>query len=521
MTSPLLTEKKNHSNSNSLNKEINTGVPRDVLKNPALLFLYYRIEQILGIKAGSEPLEKLNSYLETHCGASFIEDPASYEYLLTSREQIFSIAKFLTVNETYFFRESAHFDLLAGIIPDMIKANSSISICSAATSIGCEAYSIAMFLDYLQNEGLDFNYSIDAFDVSAQAIETAQNARYTSNTIRADGLSWKHILDSYLQRDKDEYVIPQNIRRKVRFFTHNIMRGLDRQYDIIFFRNSLIYFSKKNRYQVINNLVESLKNNGLLLFGISETASAKHHSLSNRYLQNVFYFQKTGAVSLLEELPDNCIRKIDLDKFPGLKTLNQNETSFGLKGGSNAENVQKYINADNKKNSEANLDLKEISLILTNDEGKENAHNVLKMIHDNNIPDSLYASRFAAAAIYFLNSGDFKGSDKIISFLEEKASGCYAKFLRGEYYFLQGNLKEAEKYYQEAAVKERFFWPAFYRIQSLAAEGNPVRHEYKIKKTIESIKLFQDMQSGGHGYECFMGGFSHDYFRRILEKKLV
>jgi len=490
---------------------ISYEVPKEVLESPALLFLFYRIEQILGIRAGSEPLIKLNSYLETACGFTFVENPSAYEYLLTSREQIFSISKFLTVNETYFFRESSHFDLLAELLPEIIKQNNTLQVCSAATSIGCEAYSLAMFFEYFKNKGFDFNFTIDAFDVSAQAIETAKKGRYTSNALRGDISSWKNILNSYLIIDNNEYVIPDNIRKNIRFFNHNIMRGLENIYDIIFFRNSLIYFSQKNRYFVINNLVESLNNNGLLFFGASETASAKHPFLANHYLQEVFYFQKARTPSLLEKLPDNCLRKIGSDNLSLQleKTLTLNS-----------------IKSETIKNSSISIKTDEINYndvtkILKIDEGKKDAKAAVEMILKNDYPLPLSKSRITAGAIFYLNTEDFKNADVIISFLEENDLKSYAKFLRGEYFFLQGKVSEAEKYYQEAAVRDKFFWPALYRIQSLASEGNRTRYEYKIKRTIESISLVQNLGSEKPQYDCFMGGFSPDYFRRVLEKKLV
>ena len=490
-------------------------VPKEVLESPALLFLFYRIEQILGIRAGSDSLIKLNGYLEANCGSTFIENPAAYEYLLTSREQIFSISKFITVNETYFFRESAHFDLLSELLPEIIRVNKSLQVCSAATSIGCEAYSLAMFFDYYKNNGFDFDFSIDAFDISEQVIETAKAGRFTPNTLRGDISSWKKILNSYLIIDNNEYVIPDNIRKNIRFFNHNIMRGLENTYDIIFFRNSLIYFSQRNRYYVINNLVESLNNNGLLFFGISETASAKHPFLSNRYLQEVFYFQKTRTPSMLEKLPDNCLRKFDNTAFPVLDLLSDskqyNKTSFN-------DVKTNYVD---KNSNELLVNFNEVTQILKKDEGKNNAENLIRMISKNEYPFQLSGSLITAGAIYLLNTEDFEGADKIIALLEEKDSKCYAKFLRGEYYFLQGKGSEAEKYFQEAAIRDKCFWPAFYRIQSLASDGNRIRYEYKIKKALESISLLQNLGSEKPEYECFIGGFSPDYFRRILEKKLA
>jgi chemotaxis protein methyltransferase CheR len=45
---------------------------------------------------------------------------------------------------------------------------------------------------------------------------------------------------------------------------------------------------------------------------------------------------------------------------------------------------------------------------------------------------------------------------------------------------------------------------------------NRTLYEYKLKKAIESIELGKDLH-----YESFIGGFSPDYFRQILEKKLA
>ena len=63
---------------------------------------------------------------------------------------------------------------------------------------------------------------------------------------------------------------------------------------------------------------------------------------------------------------------------------------------------------------------------------------------------------------------------------------------------------------------DKAFWPALYRLSSLAAGGNRTRYEYRTKKAIESLE-----QGKGLRYECFIGGFSPDYFRRILERKLT
>ena len=270
------------------------GAPEGALSSPALLFLYYRVEQVLGIKATSDALARMNAQIEKSCGATFVENPRAYESVFASREQVFEISKTVTVNETYFFREGAHFELLARhLLQGLAKPGRPLRVCSAATSIGCEAYSIAMLLDHAAKNGPRFDFEVDAFDISAEVIEMAKIGRYTSNALRADGSAWKHVMDQYLEKDGEEYVVSPGLRGKVRFFTHNIMRGLGRQYDVIFFRNAMIYFSSKNRLFILNDFAESLAGDGLLFLGVSETYSAKHPLLASRCMSETFYFQKT------------------------------------------------------------------------------------------------------------------------------------------------------------------------------------------------------------------------------------
>ena len=499
------------------NIEQKVEIPMEILSSPALLFLYYRIEQILGIKASSEALIKLNEYLEKHCGASFIEHPAAYEYMLTSREQIFEISKFVTINETYFFREGAHFDLLVRhFLPQLIKLKRPIKICSAATSIGCEAYSIAMLLDYHANSGLDFDFEIDAFDISAEAIETAKNARYRANALRADGADWKYILDLYLTQEGSEYVVSQNIRRRVNFFSHNIMRGFNKQYDIIFFRNALIYFSSKNRLIVMNDIAESLFDGGILFLGVAETSSVSHSLLDNRYLPDVFYFQKIKGGFYSDQSEQKQSNVLSAKN----EYINRNISH-------DTERMKKTAGADREKPvlaklAELPVDCEEVKAILQTEEGQQAAKKTLELIENakrisaNESSDSLSGAALAASAVFFLGIQDFDSADIVLSYLEKHNTGAIIRFLRGEYYFLKGCVKEAEHFFSEATVKDMTFWPAFYRIVSLTAEGNRTRHEYRIKKACESLELGRELH-----YECFMGGFSSDYFLRILEKKLM
>ena len=484
------------------NKKISLALPAEIISSPALLYLYHRVEQILGIKAETDALIKLNEYLEKEIEGTFVDNPASYEYLLTSNEYIYKIAQYITINETYFFREGIHFETLIGFFPEFAKLGRPVEICSAAVSTGCEAYSIAMLFDYYSNKGYNLDYNIDAFDVSAFTIETAKNGFYSENTLRGDGSDWRHILDIYLNPCYDGYTVTENIREKVTFFTHNVMDKLEKKYDVIFFRNSLIYFSANNRHKVINNLYESLNSNGILFPGVSETASVDHPFLDSRCMNNTFYFQKKPALN--STIQSDCRKK-----NTHIKKDLEKEIIVPVKTDDNSVHVFR------QRNQELPVICAEIAEILKTGDGEANAQNVLDLLNNKDI-ESLSGSSFAASVLYFLSIQDFNSANFILDLLEKYNSGVFTRFLRGEYYFLQGDAEKAEKNYQDASVKDKYFWPAFYRIASLSENTHVTRFEYKIKKAIESIDLSHKINN----YECFMGGFSPDYFRRILDRKL-
>ena len=255
------------------------------------------VEKWLGIKADPLDLARFKSWLwEKHGG----ESPEILEKAFSSGQA----AGFLTVNETYFFREPAHFnflnDFLSSLI-DLYKAaqnNPVLRICSAAVSTGCEAYSIAMLIETF-NKGLikPIFYTIDAFDINPGAIETALGGNYSPRTFREDGSSFHHIAENYMQKKSDPYKVDIGLKENINFFVHNLLDEFPaKEYDLIFFRNAFIYFTPQSRIRVLNNLASSLKEGGILIMGVSETAGVKHPSLDAKNRDDVFYFQKNNSV---------------------------------------------------------------------------------------------------------------------------------------------------------------------------------------------------------------------------------
>src|SRR6056297_1871590 len=83
----------------------------------------------------------------------------------------------MTINTTEFFRNQDNYQYLQQeILPDLFAKHDKIKIWSAASSIGCEAYTVAIILDQL---GIDSHrYQITATDIDPTALATARKGEY-------------------------------------------------------------------------------------------------------------------------------------------------------------------------------------------------------------------------------------------------------------------------------------------------------------------------------------------------------
>jgi len=241
-------------------------------------------EERFGIKVDPGDVKRLQDYIWKTYGR---EDDEIINKVFLSGEA----AGFLTVNETYFFREPAHFSFLWGLLPSFEKTG--IRICSAAVAAGCEAYSIAMLIE-TYNKGIEkpLHYHIDAFDLNPKVIEIAREGIYSERALREDGSNFRYMTTPYLKKLENGYQIDYSLKKKVCFFEHNLMEALNREaYDFVFFRNAFIYFLPQYRELVLSNLSSVLKEGGILIAGVSETAGVYHADLDAKNINDVFYFQ--------------------------------------------------------------------------------------------------------------------------------------------------------------------------------------------------------------------------------------
>lgn len=178
----------------------------------------------------------------------------------------------LTTNETYFFREPAHYDLLeAGLAATRPR---SLAVWSAASSFGDEAYSIAMLLADLQQQGrIGSDWSILGTDISDRALRSASTAVYPAERLRNVAPAR---LKRYCLRGDHESAgliqIQPRLTERVRFGQLNLCQPIEDlgPFDVIFLRNVLIYFDAQTKSEVVDRVLTQLRPGGLFFIGTAE-----------------------------------------------------------------------------------------------------------------------------------------------------------------------------------------------------------------------------------------------------------
>lgn len=186
----------------------------------------------------------------------------------------------MTTNKTDFFREPAHFDFLRDEAVPKLAARAGtrplhLKVWSAASSIGAEAYTLAMVLDDMVRRGRRLSFSILGTDISTEVLGPASDGIYTHEMLAPipPDMRRRYVLEARDSARRDGRIVPE-LRRQVRFAHLNLMDeryDVDRDVDIILCRNVLIYFDKPTQKAVIERLARHLRPGGYLIVGHSES----------------------------------------------------------------------------------------------------------------------------------------------------------------------------------------------------------------------------------------------------------
>jgi len=243
------------------------------------------IEKYSGIKMPQNKLTMVEGRLRKRVRATGMRNVTEYcGYLFDDggldREEIHLIDA-MTTNKTDFFREPEHFRVLTRLVlPEIVSERpcengKPVKLWSVACSTGAEPYTLAMVVADFARSAKSVTASILATDICSEALDKAVQGVYPKAMVEPvpPDARKRYVMKSRDAAKSIVRIIPE-LREMIGFGRLNLMDSaypVDRNMDVIFCRNILIYFDRPTQEAVLNRLCDHLRTGGYLFLGHSES----------------------------------------------------------------------------------------------------------------------------------------------------------------------------------------------------------------------------------------------------------
>lgn len=218
-------------------------------------------------------------------------------------EQRKKVVASLTTNHTYFNREPHHFEHFTKYVrSELIQRSQNrekVRIWSAGSSSGEEIHTLMMYLlgeNKIEGQKIARgDLLVLASDLAQHAVLAAKAATYEAEAVskmpEALRSAW---CDLAKDSDRSTVTISPVITNLIRYRQLNLLRAwpFDGQFDVIFCRNTMIYFDEPTKAQLVQRFAEHLKPGGYLYIGHSERVSGPALEVLN--LVGATIYQKVG-----------------------------------------------------------------------------------------------------------------------------------------------------------------------------------------------------------------------------------
>lgn len=205
------------------------------------------------------------------------DEYVKYIFSTEGKKEIEFMVNEITTNKTDFFRENAHFEFLKDVV---LTTKNYFKLWSAGCSTGEEPYTLAMILQEQSKR-----YNIFASDLSTNALKLAKDGIFSVEKIKdiPNYLIKKYFIEKKINT-KTIYEAKDIISKNMTFAQINFQNNrynVATDFDIIFFRNVLIYFKPETQINILRKIISHLKIGGYLFIGHSEAIYDKSLPIKN------------------------------------------------------------------------------------------------------------------------------------------------------------------------------------------------------------------------------------------------
>lgn len=446
-----------------------------------------------------------------------------YDLLLRDQDELMRLTELLTVNETYFFREPGHLNMMVdSLLPEYMSARSQrpIRIVSAGCSTGEEPFTIAIMLRERFGAASERMFAITGVDIDSCVIDSAQQGLYSKNSFR--GME-PYLLERYFKPcDSGRFQVRDSVKNMVQFEVVNLLgpsypqRML--QPDIILYRNVSIYFPGQVQRDIFGRLADLLVEGGCLLVGASETFHHDVGILSLVKKDALFFYRKISTLVFEERraarrVPEASVRAAN-------RPVTTASASAAGTGGKKSRIPEARLPAGAPQPpAPLKIDVKasfDVALELAHSKQYDKALALLDAII---AQDDFFEKAYSLKGSLLLNVSRFDEAKNICSTILGRDPLCLEAYLMlGMIARQKGDNDEALKRFREALYLDASCWLAhFYTAEICFAQLDEKRSRSSYEAT---IRILEKGSLQKHGQEFFPLTFNAEQFIVICRHKL-
>jgi two-component system CheB/CheR fusion protein len=219
-------------------------------------------------------------------------------YLQKSTVELDILFKELLIGVTSFFRDPPAYEKLRENLRELLEEKPegyTMRVWVAGCSSGEEAYSIAILLqEVMEDLGRRFNVQIFGTDIDVDAVNAARAGIFPDSIAAAVS---EARLKRWFSQEDNHYRVKKSIREMLVFAVQSIIKDPPfTRLDLLCCRNLLIYLGPELQIKLIPIFHYSLKPDGLLFLGTSESIGQAHELFGVLDKKGKIYRRKPASV---------------------------------------------------------------------------------------------------------------------------------------------------------------------------------------------------------------------------------
>jgi two-component system CheB/CheR fusion protein len=196
------------------------------------------------------------------------------EYLDDNALETELLSKDILISVTSFFRDKESFLSLQEAVSQMLSQlpeNEEFRVWVAGCATGEEAYTLAiLILEEIKKQSLKIQVQIFATDIDEEALSVARQGLYVEQSLKVLPTAYKQ--HYFVRNESGQYEVHKQLRDMIVFARHNVINDPPfLRLNLVTCRNVMIYFDNALQAKVLQRFHFSLKNQGLLFLGRSES----------------------------------------------------------------------------------------------------------------------------------------------------------------------------------------------------------------------------------------------------------